>query len=355
MAESGPLTSTTASSSDLKISEELVTLIRGFFATPVIASLGKLGFFEKALSETSFNEWNFENVPNKMNLRFSFDYLSRLGFLQETPDRQYRLTELGKQIFQRLSSFLAPHSYGDYMRLFHEHLMDPKVRPVVDRLENIMGSGRTHERYFPVAVSHIRRKLSSGWIADIGCGDGKFLGFVLKDIPSICAIGVDLSDVSVQETRKNIEQLFPGRTIEAFGCDAADIPAWSKKIQAISGHASLVISMWFLLHEISRRDPQNVVRFLTEVHNFFPHTPLIVGDLVRQSAELLSRHRNKLVMPEYLLFHDISGQGVLSWREYQKILKSIPYELMMQRTFDEIGESNKSKEPATFVWCLSPQ
>lgn len=352
-----PVDKDSKSSADLSISHELVTLIRGFFATPVITAVGRLGFFEFILKQPVFSSSDFPQAANQSLLKNIFQYLERLDLLKSLQEGQYECTPLGKQIFQRLSSFLAPHSYGDYMvRLYDQLIQAPPLhQPKVDRLENILGSGRTHERYFPTAISYIRRKLKPQWIVDIGCGDGKFLGFVLQDIPEIKSIGIDLSEVSVQTTQKNLKQRFPGRTIHAFDCNGADVSTWSQKVKSFVNEESLTISMWFLLHEISERDPSRVIRFLTEVHRLFPRTPLAVCELVRQSAELLAQNRQTLVMPEYLLFHDISGQGVLSWTEYQTILKQIPYDLVMQRTFDEIGSELETPEPATFVWVLVPR
>lgn len=339
------------------LSHELVTLIRGFFATPVITAVGRLGLFDVSLSQPSFSHSDFPQVKDRVLLDNLFQYLCRLELLKSPSVGSYTCTPLGTQIFQRLSSFLAPHSYGDYMVRLYDQLTgaEPAHEPKVDRLENILGSGRTHERYFPAAISHIRRKLKPQWIVDIGCGDGKFLNFVMEDVPRINAIGIDISEVSVQTTQKHLKTQFPGREIHTFACNGGDVPVWSKKVQALAGHESLVISMWFLLHEISKRDPDRVAAFLTDVHRLFPLTPIVVCELVRQRTEALAQNRQTLVMPEYLLFHDISGQGVLSWSEYQTILKLLPYDLVMQRTFDDIGSEVDALEPATFVWVLAPR
>lgn len=343
---------------DLKISEELVRFIRGFFSTPVISALGRLNATKIFFSKPVFSPQDFGSIPNKKLLQYSFDYLSRLGLLNEVDPsiKTYKLTEFGRQIFQRLSSFYAPHSYREYLYQFQKQLENagPYRKQEVDRLENIIGSGRTHERYFPPAVSFLKRKVQFEIIADIGCGDGRFLDFVLKGIPGVGAVGIDLSEVSVRAAKENLSKKYPDRDISTLAADASHVKKWSEPLIKKVGANKLAISMWFLLHEISRREPQNVIQFLREVHKLFPSTPLVVGELVRQSPELLAKHRNELVMPEYLLFHDISEQGVLSWAEYKKILESVPYRLANERVFDEIGD-DQAKEPATFVWCLLPE
>ncbi len=343
---------------ETKTTEELVGLIRGFFATPVIAGLGRLGAADVILHRDQFTPQDFSQIPNKKLLAFALDYLTRIALLtKEDPEKNlYRPTELGRQVFQRLSSFFAPHSYREYLHQFHVQLQNagPYQKQEVDRLENIIGSGRTHERYFPPAVSFLRRKVKFKTITDIGCGDGRFLEFVLKGVPGVDAVGIDLSEVSVKATRENLQKKFPDRKISTFAADGANVSEWSTKLLKFAKSEDLVLSMWFLLHEISRRDPQNVKNFLLKVHELFPKTPLVICELVRQDTELLVRHRKELIMPEYVLFHDISEQGVLSWPEYQKILKEIPYQLAAERLFDEIGEPG-AKEPATFVWCLTPK
>ena len=117
----------------------------------------------------------------------------------------------------------------------------------------------------------------------------------------------------------------------------------------------IVISMWFLLHEISNNNPSNVIKFLKHVYRRFPNSSIIIGEVVRQSDAMLSKHSAANIMPEYLFFHELSGQGILSWEEYQQILNNIPYKLLFERRFDEIIDDDANKTPGAFVWCLKPK
>jgi len=343
---------------ETKITEELVLHSRGFFSMPMLSGLGRSGALEVILSKSQFSVEDIPTIPNTKLLRHSFQYLARIGMLERANAEEtlYRKTELGKQVFRRVNSFYAPHSYRAYMQNYYEQLMNagPYEKQEVDRLENIIGSGKTHERYFPPAVSYLRRKLKFDIIADIGCGDGRFLDFVLQGIPNIKAVGIDLSEVSVESTGKNLRKKYPDREITMICSDASDVKKWSEPVSKFSKSGKLVISMWFLLHEISQRDPKNVIQFLGQVHQLFPKTPLIICELVRQEAELLTKYRKEMMMAEYLLFHDLSDQGVLSWKEYQNILEQIPYKVVMERVFDELGDEGDAKEPSTFVWALIP-
>lgn len=338
-------------------SEELVALIRGAFAASVVAALSRLGVFEIMLFKPAFGCEDFCSIQNKKLLRDSFQYLSRLGLLRSVPESTaYQLTELGKQIILRAGSFYVPHSYHDYMDHFYERLAGQWTKPpVVDRAENVMGSGKTHRRYFPYAVSFLKRRAAFDMVVDVGCGDGHFLGAVLESFPKKSVVGVDLSPVAIRMTKENLSGEYPGRQIEMISSDAVHVDAWAGEVRKIAKGRMIALSMWFLLHEISGNDPERISDFLSKVHGFFPEAPLVVCEIVRHDSETLSRHSRRSLMPEYLFFHDLSGQGVLSWNDYCGVLKKIPYGLASERLFDELSDSAGNRIPSSFLWCLVPK
>ena len=57
-------------------------------------------------------------------------------------------------------------------------------------------------------------------------------------------------------------------------------------------------------------------------------------------------------MPEYLFFHKVSGQGILSWKDYKSLLVDCPYSLEYEWKFDD---ENSFKIPSAFVWVLKPR
>jgi len=81
---------------------------------------------------------------------------------------------------------------------------------------------------------------------------------------------------------------------------------------------------------------------------------VIIGEIVRQEDAALAASHRESIMPEYLFFHDLSGQGVLSWKEYHEIRLQIPYRLVAERLFDEIAGEDGRKEPSSFIWGLVP-
>ena len=63
-----------------EIVEDLAILLRGFFATPVISSLGRLGVLNSMRASSSFTAADFSNIPNVKLLTDTFRYLARIGF-----------------------------------------------------------------------------------------------------------------------------------------------------------------------------------------------------------------------------------------------------------------------------------
>ena len=68
----------------------------------------------------------------------------------------------------------------------------------------------------------------------------------------------------------------------------------------------------------------------------------------------MKKNKYNSIMPEYMLFHNLSGQGVLSHKEFLFILKNIPYNLILKKNFDNIKHNNKSS-PSAIAWLLTPK
>ncbi|MBI3998994.1 MAG: methyltransferase domain-containing protein [Candidatus Omnitrophica bacterium] len=309
------------------------------------------------LSKVTFSAEDFPSVTNKKILCDAFHYLARIGLVMRREQRQsFELTELGRQILQRASSFYVPHSYHAYMENFYSQLINKNaVQPVVDRVENVIGSGRTHLRYFPFAISFLKRRISFDMIVDVGCGDGGFLSAILKVVLGKAVVGIDSAPIAVQMTRENLRKLHPDREIHMICADAREVSNWGKKLEEIAKQRIMVLSLWFLIHEISQKEPSRVIDFLNQIHDFFPDASLIICEIICHEDQVLARHSRESLMPEYLFFHDLSGQGVLSWADYQQILENIPYEIKLERLFDEVPDRAGNLVPSSFVWCLGPK
>ena len=292
-----------------RIIEDIVLLLRGFFSTPVISSLDRLGILNALKSSSSFTAENFPEIPNRRLLQITFQYFARLGLIEklENNGENYKTTDLGKEIFRRANSFYVPHSYYQYMYHYHDLIQDAsfELPQTVERMENVVGSGKTHQRYFPPAISFLKRKVDFEVIADIGCGNGHFLLAFLARVFGKKVVGVDISKISAEVTYKNLQAKYPNQEICVVCSNALDVNRWSLPVLKMTETGKVVISMWFLLHEISRNKHRYVVEFLQEIHRIFPGCSVIIGEAVRQSEDILSKHRYASIMPEYLFFHEL--------------------------------------------------
>jgi SAM-dependent methyltransferase len=337
------------------VAQELITLMRGFFSMPVISTLAKRGVVDQMLAAERFRAADLTGIRNTQALCQSLRYLARLGLLRscESPQDSFELTPLGRDALRRSSSFFVPHSYLEYMHSYERLLEDSSLdlSASVDRLENVIGSGLTHQRYFVPALSHLRRRLRFEVVVDLGCGGGHFLRELVKAIPGTAVVGVDLSPVSLRAAEESLGSESDVTTVCA---DAFDVDEWSIPAHAAAGNRAVAITMWFLVHEVSRGDVDRVVRFFERIHASFPHAPIVLGELVRLPESVLAHHHQVSVMPEYLFFHELSGQGILSWEEYEQVLQRIPYTRSFEKTFDDLKDDHGRYLPSAFVWGLTP-
>ncbi len=342
-----------------EVVEDIVVLLRGFFATPIISSLGRLGALEIMRNAKNFTADDLSLIPNKKLLQDTLRYFARLGLIEDVDGqgRLYRASELGVEVFRRANSFYVPHSYYEYMARYHELIQDAssRINCRVERLENVVGSGITHLRYFPPAVSFLKRKAVFDTLVDVGCGDGQFLLTFLKEVSGKKLVGVDLSELSTDTTYKNLRAQYPELEIATVCCDALDVKNWSGKVLRFANGGKVAISMWFLLHEISKNQPAVLKEFFRQIRTIFPAAPIVIGEVVRQSEDILISNNVRSLLPEYLFFHEMSGQGILSWQEYREVLNCIAYDLVVEKLFDEAPDKEGKKIPSTFVWCLTPK
>jgi len=337
--------------------EELVSLLRGYFSCPMISSLGKRGVLTAMLGKT-FTVESFPEIMDKDLFATVLKYFVSLGLIENAGKDTYKATEFGEKIFKRYGSFNLLHSYGGFFAKLDSMLFEPfnEERPKCDRLENVIGSGQTNGRkFFPKALEMLK-KLDLGLIADIGCGDGNFLSRVMELFPEVRVIASDISKTSVDFTLANLKKRFPRTKIEPVLTDAANVDYWASVLaeQAKRVKGEAVVSMWYLIHEISKGSDDYIAEFIANINRKCPQAHIIIGEIVAIPPNVLTMNRYDSIMPEFLFFHDISGQGVLSWDQYQRILKKIPYKLMNEALFD-IVKARGAEIPTGFVWHLQPK
>ncbi|MBT6439834.1 MAG: class I SAM-dependent methyltransferase [Flavobacteriales bacterium] len=341
----------------LNTREEILFLLRGFFATPIITVLGKSGVIDQML-KGEFRLQDIKSVENVEIFEYTIKYLVQIGLLRSgRKSEYYEMTILGEKILSRYGSFVLLHSYRSFMDNLDSMLFDKNSQiPKCDRLENVIGSGLTNGRkFFPEAIKMLDC-IELGTIVDIGCGDGYFLSKVIEKFPEVDVVASDLSEIAINQTVLNLNAIDNSLNITTILGDAYDVKKWSAELlnKNTNIKEEIVISIWYVVHEVSQGKPERIIEFFKEIYKFLPKAQLIIGEITRINDKLLSRNRYHSLMPEFQFFHDISKQGVLSWEEYQLILKNIPYSLKAEKLFDPILDDVKVI-PTGFIWHLSPK
>ncbi len=334
--------------------EKLVFYLRGLFSAPIICELSKKKIFKFSKNKAIFDKKKLSEIKGKQELKACLNYLTRINLINKIDEKNYEFTEIGTEIFKRANSYYVPHSYRQYI-LNLKNILDKKIdvkKLKVDRDENIIGSGLTHMRYFPPVISYLSRDDSIKTVVDVGCGNGHFLDLMNKNFEQLNLIGFDISSISVKSAEK-IKKYRSNNRLFFFKEDASKINRWEKKISKYIKEKKTVFFFWFLLHEISTNKKSVIIKYLKNIRKKFPNSQIVICELTKQSDKVFKMNSEKSLMPEYLLFHDFSGQGVLSFSDYKDIISKTGYSIKKEWLFDRNDtNSNEPSEPSTFVWIL---
>jgi hypothetical protein len=337
-----------------KVRGSLISLLRGFFSSPTIATLAELGLIERMLAGP-FRVEDFPVAVDKRVLSSVFLYLHSINLLNKVPEGGYELTDEGRIALKRSGAFLLLFSYRGYFENLASLLTGDSETVTVDRRRNVLGTGSLHSKKFFPAVWDMFSGVRPSALIDVGCGDGQFLKNACTEWPDLSIAAVDLSPIAVETTLKQLET--SGRKdvvgIVKSGVNVAD---WTAHLpEALKAGSPLVLSMWFVVHEFSGGDPKTVIRFFHEVRSALPQADIILGEINALPPELLAEHHESSIMPELLFFHDLSRQGVLKWEIWHHVLDEIPYSLIGERQFDLVGEVGEQTTPSSFIWHLRPK
>lgn len=336
---------------------ELIYLMRGFFSLPVVISLSNNGVLEKILT-TQVNVEKFKNIKNKKFLNSIFNYLANLGILEKNlfkGKENFKVTILGKKILSRVGSFHLLNSYSPFINNL-DKILDQKSTTNIrcNREENVLGSGLTNGRKFFPKSFEFFKKDEFDVIADIGCGDGEYLSRSIKYFSKADFFASDISKKALSECKKKLKKNL--NRITFFKSDAFDVKKWSKILNKLTqnNNKRVLITMWYVVHEISKNDKHRIINFFKEIKKSCPNANILIGEIINIDHLTLSQNRNISILPEFLFFHEISGQGVLKISDFDFIKKNIPYNLSNSYESDYVKNNNK-KTPSAIIWHLSPK
>ena len=110
--------------------------------------------------------------------------------------------------------------------------------------------------------------------------------------------------------------------------------------------------MWFLIQEISSNSKSTIINFLNKLKKIFPKAKVILCELVKKlDARTYSLNKDYTFMPEYMLFHDLSGQGVFSYEDLETIIKKSKFKIEKKILFDEL-KTDKKTIPSCITYVL---
>ena len=332
----------------------LISFMRGFFICPIISFLLKNNlieiFFKK---EFSLND--FKKIKNKKYFYNILLYMLSLGLIKfiNKKKKTFKATHLGQKIFLRSGSFLILHSYKSYIDNLDKTLIKNQISGIkCNREENVIGSGSIHKKkFFPNAFKLIKKK-DIGLIVDIGCGDGNYLKEINKRFNNIPILASDISAIAVKQAKKNLKNLNCQKKF--FICSAFNVEKWSKEVIKfkLKNNKKVLISLWFILHEISNGKTENIIVFFKNLKKYLPNAQIIIGEIVDLPKDILRTNIDISIMPEFLFFHQLSNQGVLKYSDFNQIRRKIPQKLNQEIKFDIVNYKKKSV-PSAFIWSLS--
>lgn len=325
--------------------QELIASLRGRYLVPVVTTLVELNMLPRILSGP-FGIDTFQEIKNPNMLSAIFHYLESIAiFHRDKDDELYRVSELGKTILKRSGAFLILDSYHDYFDRLPELLQSEHPAATVNRKRNVLGSGTHHKnKFFRTALDFISQEPWDN-IVDLGCGNGEFLSLAVEQNRNAVPVGVDLSPIAIEETQTALP------FSQTMIASATDVHEWATIVPT---EGQTIISMWFILHEFAAAKSKVAIDFLNKLHRQLPTAHLLLGEIVAIDASDLAEWRHDSAVPEFMLFHSMSGQGVLSWSQYKTIANEIPYEIHKETKMNEITTVNGDSIPSSFVWYLKP-
>lgn len=299
--------------------ESIVSLMRGYYAVPVISSLGRFGVLDLLVENDAVPFDRIEEKMNRRTARFVVTYLARIDLLTLSRSGEVSCTDLGRSVFKRWGGFAIMHSYHPYMSsidqlLFEKDFDRTKEGISVDRAVNILGSGQLHsKKFFGVGLDWLEGPVNR--IVDVGCGDGLFLTMAGAKFPDAKLTGVDYSEIALKKSAKRVADALDGRRIDTALHDARYLDTEVPKMD-IDEEDGVVFSFWFLLHEVCDGSTERMLSIFRAIVDRFPGCSILIGEIFEADADKMAEVSPAFISPEFLFFHDLSGQVAFRAKDF---------------------------------------
>jgi len=334
--------------------EEMIGILRGSFAVPVLTTLDRMGILSRLLEQPSSVD-DFPQVANRRALDAMLGYLEHLGLMTRQGGTLYTPTVLGRKLLKRIGGAHILNSYRAYFDQLPELLASATKVPgvTVDRTQNLLGCASLHPlKYFPNALDLLQGGEPVTDCIDIGSGDGVWLSAVAARWPEVRVTGVDISQEAFGPNWAALKERLPAGRTHSVLANGRDVALWSRELPRAGGRR--LISCWFLIHEICLGKVEEAAQFLADLHRHDPQAEVLIGEIVAVNNAALTHTRHQSVMPEFLLFHALSGQTPLSSEQWLAVRNAIPYRVAAERQFDPVARGPGEFEASAFIWHLVP-
>jgi phenylpyruvate C(3)-methyltransferase len=275
-------------------------------------------------------------------LKSSADYLTVYGYLERHEPSTYTATAQGAEVFGEWFYAFGAQSYAPLM----ENLL-PLVRGEMsygfgkDTYRNLYlntkASGALSGKLvFPTIAAYLKRH-DYKHLVDIGCGDGTFLELACRDFEGLQVAGVDQSSKVLHIARSRIAKA-------GFQDRATFLVGDLFRPREFASHPAVaradVATVFYILHEITANGTHALMEFLRVWRDTFGTEKLLmVTEIYRPRWDEMEKYRELRTL-EVLLYHDLSGQGVLERGEWLAAYEQAGYEIVDNIRFADARRSH---------------
>ena len=297
-------------------SEPMARMLLGAVVVPALVALHQLaasdGFGKGeaiALQHSSVEATVFANLVS---------ILAEAGIVELANNRRsFCFTEYGWAMWELRTAHFVPFTYYQFQESdkLRQFIKTGKITGArCDRVLNVEGTGATHGKLFDGLLAHVR-STGATYLADIGCGDGKFLKQVQALRPDLKLIGFDFEAEPLAITQREVEgsRVFTGNSARP-----AEIATTLRR--AGINQSQVFFTSNGVLHEVTGwRDGHSAENLFKAYYRHLRHSQgLAAWEVLAIDPRDAATHGRLTTNVAYKLVHDLSGQGMLTEREWRK-------------------------------------
>jgi len=199
-----------------------------------------------------------------------------------------------------------------------------------------IGSGRLCQQLPYAVLGDLVARYGGNRVLDLGCGDGAFLIWMLRRIPGLQAIGMDLDGPTAQLARRQIAQAGLADRAKIVCANMFDLVQSDELAKSVPELARIdTITVCDTFHEYLWEGEQPVIDFLRAIKRKHPDATIVMGDFCVQDDRWLRKH--PIASLEHHLWHDLTRQRLISESQWHKVFAQAGVQLVESNVFDIIG------------------